>query len=316
VVGAGPAGLRRPLSIGAFRRAWTRFVIDSAGLGRSSRHVPRRIENYLGFPAGISGNELTQSRARDPGPESSTRRLCHAVPRPYSLEPGNGSHLVRLEDDPRGSRTLPVLDSPPVPSNRRLPLSTTSTSTRAISVFYAAGPPEAQLCGACTGGRRRGRVNSAGQAAVWAVSRKGALVTTAASARRSAARRCSDYPRRELDRLTVSGGARPAAEIAASAGHGTASLRRVSLRDGERLRFSLPVSSSSGAAAVQRNGSLTSVEARTGGRIHSDRRSYRRRQPPRDQRVPGVFTAGGRTVGLVPSGARPAVGRRGMGGFS
>ena len=44
-----------------------------------------------------------------------------------------------------------------------------------ISVFYAAGPPEAQLCGAervaIVGGG-----NSAGQAAVW-LSRGGALVT-------------------------------------------------------------------------------------------------------------------------------------------
>ena len=44
-----------------------------------------------------------------------------------------------------------------------------------ISVFYAAGPPEAQLCGAervaVVGGG-----NSAGQAAVW-LARGGALVT-------------------------------------------------------------------------------------------------------------------------------------------
>ena len=44
-----------------------------------------------------------------------------------------------------------------------------------MSVFYAAGPPEAQLCGASRVGVIGGG-NSAGQAAVW-LARGGALVT-------------------------------------------------------------------------------------------------------------------------------------------
>ena len=56
----------------------------------------RRIENYLGFPAGISGSELT-SRA-----VTQARKFDARTATPYralSLEPGNDRHVVRLEED-------------------------------------------------------------------------------------------------------------------------------------------------------------------------------------------------------------------------
>jgi thioredoxin reductase (NADPH) len=59
VVGAGPAGLGAAV-YGASERLAT-LVVDGTGLGGQAG-TSRRIENYLGFPAGISGNELT-SRA-------------------------------------------------------------------------------------------------------------------------------------------------------------------------------------------------------------------------------------------------------------
>ena len=81
-------GLRR------LRRLDT-LVVEGTALGGQAGSS-RRIENYLGFPAGISGTELT-SRA-----VSQARKFNARTATPYralSLEPGDGRHLVRLEDD-------------------------------------------------------------------------------------------------------------------------------------------------------------------------------------------------------------------------
>ena len=59
VVGAGPAGLGAAV-YGASEGLDT-LVVESTGLGGQAG-TSRRIENYLGFPAGVSGSELT-SRA-------------------------------------------------------------------------------------------------------------------------------------------------------------------------------------------------------------------------------------------------------------
>jgi thioredoxin reductase (NADPH) len=101
-----------------------------------------------------------------------------------------------------------------------------------VSVFYAAGPPEAQLCGA----ERVALVawgNSAGQAAVW-LARGGALVTLL---RRRADLRetMSDYLIHELERYGVAIRARSAiAELHGADGE----LEAVRLRSGERLPLS------------------------------------------------------------------------------
>ena len=93
VVGGGPAGLGAAV-YGASEGLDT-LVVESTALGGQAGSS-RRIENYLGFPAGISGTELT-SRA-----VTQARKFNARTATPYralSLEPGNGRHLVRLEDD-------------------------------------------------------------------------------------------------------------------------------------------------------------------------------------------------------------------------
>ena len=93
IVGAGPAGLGAAV-YGASEGLGT-FVIDSSGLGGQAG-TSRRIENYLGFPAGITGNELT-SRA-----VTQARKFDAQLATPFrvlSLEPGDGRHLLRLEED-------------------------------------------------------------------------------------------------------------------------------------------------------------------------------------------------------------------------
>ena len=90
---AGPAGLGAAV-YGASEGLDT-LVVESTALGGQAGSS-RRIENYLGFPAGISGTELT-SRA-----VTQARKFGARPATPYravALEPGNGRHVVRLEEE-------------------------------------------------------------------------------------------------------------------------------------------------------------------------------------------------------------------------
>ena len=101
-----------------------------------------------------------------------------------------------------------------------------------MSVFYAAGPPEAQLCGASRVGVIGGG-NSAGQAAVW-LARGGALVTLL-HRRADLRETMSDYLVRELERYGVA--VRDRSEVAELHGD-DGQLEAVTLKSGERLPFS------------------------------------------------------------------------------
>ena len=222
IVGAGPAGLGAAV-YGASEGLGT-FVIDSSGLGGQAG-TSRRIENYLGFPAGITGNELT-SRA-----VTQARKFDAQLATPFralSLEPGDGRHLLRLEEDHVIAARAVVLATGA--QYRRLPVENLS-EYEGISVFYAAGPPEARLCGASRVAVVGGG-NSAGQAAVW-LARGGALVTLL-HRRADLRETMSDYLIRELERFSVP--VRDQSEIAAL--HGTdGQLEAVTLKDGEHLPF-------------------------------------------------------------------------------
>jgi thioredoxin reductase (NADPH) len=223
VVGAGPAGLGAAV-YGASEGLNT-LVVDSTSLGGQAGSS-RRIENYLGFPAGISGSELT-SRA-----VSQARKFHATLASPYrvlSLEPGDGRHVVRLEGDHEIAARAVVLATGA--QYRRLPVDELS-AYEGISVFYAAGPPEAQLCGAARVGVVGGG-NSAAQAAVW-LARGGALVTLL-HRRADLRETMSDYLVHDLERYGVA--VRDRSEIAEL--HGTdGRLEAVTLVDGERLSFS------------------------------------------------------------------------------
>jgi thioredoxin reductase (NADPH) len=223
VVGAGPAGLGAAV-YGASEGLDT-LVIESSGLGGQAG-ASRRIENYLGFPAGISGNELT-SRAVTQARKFDARM---ATPfRAVALEPGNGRHIVRLEEDHEVAARAVLIATGA--QYRRLPVDELG-EYEGISVFYAAGPPEAQLCAAervaVVGGG-----NSAGQAAVW-LSRGGALVTLL-HRRADLRETMSDYLIREVERYGVA--VRDRSEITAL--HGAdGQLEAVTLTSGDRLPFS------------------------------------------------------------------------------
>ena len=223
IIGAGPAGLAAAV-YGASEGLDT-LVIEGTALGGQAGSS-RRIENYLGFPAGISGTELT-SRA-----VTQARKFNARTATPYralSLEPGNGRHLIRLEEDHEIAARAVLLATGA--QYRRLPVDRLE-EFEGLTVFYAAGAPEAQLCAgsrvAVVGGG-----NSSGQAAVW-LARGGALVTLLH--RRTELRETmSDYLIHELERYGVA--VRDRSEIGALHGE-DGHLGAVTLISGERLPFS------------------------------------------------------------------------------
>ena len=223
VVGAGPAGLAA--SVYGASEGLDTLVVESTALGGQAGSS-RRIENYLGFPAGITGVELT-SRA-----VSQARKFGARPATPYravALDPGDGRHVVHLEDGHEVVARAVVLATGA--EYRRLPLADLS-DYEGTSVFYAAGPPEGQVCGASRVAVVGGG-NSAGQAAVW-LARGGALVTLLH--RRSDLRETmSDYLIQELERYGVV--VRDSSEIAELHG-GDGRLEAVTLTDGTRLPFS------------------------------------------------------------------------------
>jgi thioredoxin reductase (NADPH) len=223
VIGGGPAGLGAAV-YGASEGLET-LVIESTVLGGQAG-TSRRIENYLGFPAGISGTELT-SRA-----VTQARKFRARTATPYraaALEPGEERHLVRLREGNEIAARAVVLATGA--EYRKLPVADLE-DYEGFSIFYAAGPPEAQICG----GQRVGVVgggNSAAQAAVW-LARGGALVTLL-HRRADLAETMSSYLIDELDRYGVS--VRSRSEIAEL--HGADSqLEAVTLTDGTRLPYS------------------------------------------------------------------------------
>jgi len=223
VVGAGPAGLAAAV-YGASEGLDT-LMVESTALGGQAGSS-RRIENYLGFPAGITGTELT-------GRAVTQVRKFGARPatpfRAIGLEVGEGRHVVQLEEGHEIAARAVILATGA--EYRRLPVEGLS-DYEGTSVFYAAGPPEAQLCGAervaVVGGG-----NSAGQAAVW-LARGGALVTLL-HRRADLGETMSDYLIQEVKRYGVE--IRDRSEIAELYGS-DGRLEAVTLTDGTRLAFS------------------------------------------------------------------------------
>ena len=220
IVGGGPAGLSAAV-YGASEGLGT-LIVESTVLGGQAG-TSRRIENYLGFPAGVSGTELTTRAV------TQARKFHARTATPYratGLEPRGVRHRVVLEGGHEVTASAVVLATGA--EYRRLPVDDLELY-EGISVFYAAGPPEAQRCGATRVGVVGGG-NSAAQAAVW-LARGGALVTLM-HRRASLTETMSDYLISELERYGVA--VRDRTEIAAL--HGAeGQLEAVTLNDGERL---------------------------------------------------------------------------------
>jgi thioredoxin reductase (NADPH) len=222
ILGGGPAGLGA--AVYASSEGLDTLVLERTVLGGQAG-FSRRIENYLGFPAGIGGGELT-SRA-----VTQARKFGARTATPYviaGLECDGDRRVVRVaEGNEIAARAVVIATGA---AYRRLPVDRLS-EFEGISIFYFAGPPEARRCG----GSRVGVVgggNSAAQAAIW-LARGGALVTLL-HRRADLSETMSDYLIGDLDRYGVQ--VRDRSEIAEL--HGSnGELEGVTLTDGERLSF-------------------------------------------------------------------------------
>jgi thioredoxin reductase (NADPH) len=224
VVGGGPAGLGAAV-YGASEGLNT-LVVEGTALGGQAG-MSRRIENYLGFPAGVTGTELTTravAQARKFGARTATPYRATA------LEPdGGGRHLVRLEGGTEVAARAVVVATGA--DYRRLPVAGID-AFEGTSIFYSAGPSEGGRCAATRVGVVGGG-NSAGQAAVW-LARGGALVTLL-HRRGDLRETMSDYLIRELDRYGVT--VRDRSEIVELEGE-NGELDGVRLSDGCRFPLS------------------------------------------------------------------------------
>lgn len=157
VVGAGPAGLAAAV-YGASEGLDT-VALDCVATGGQAS-TSSRIENYLGFPAGVTGAELAE-RATLQARKFGARVTVPA--RAVALEERDGHHVLTLADGEELHARAVVIASGV--HYRRLPLERLE-EFEGTSVHYAATEVEAQLCGgdpvAVVGGG-----NSAGQAALF-----------------------------------------------------------------------------------------------------------------------------------------------------
>ena len=157
IVGAGPAGLGA--AVYAASEGLDVLVIESNSPGGQAASSSR-IENYLGFPSGISGQELAArafSQAEKFGAEMMIAKAAihlRCERRPYVVEIEHGDHVA--------ARTVIIATGA---EYRMLPVDDIGRFNGA-GVYYGATPMEAQLC--------RGETvivvgagNSAGQAATF-----------------------------------------------------------------------------------------------------------------------------------------------------
>jgi thioredoxin reductase (NADPH) len=156
IIGAGPSGLSAAM-YGASEGLDVLMLETSSPGGQAGSSS--KIENYLGFPTGISGQELAARayhQAEKFGAEmlitTGTSLVCDR--KPYVVEVENGARIP--------ARTVVIATGA---QYRRLPLENLSRFEGA-GVYYGATFVEAQLCGGeeviVVGGG-----NSAGQAAVF-----------------------------------------------------------------------------------------------------------------------------------------------------
>jgi len=216
VVGAGPGGLAA--AVYAASEGLDVLVVESNAPGGQSG-TSSRIENYLGFPMGITGQELSErafAQAQKFGSDiliarSATRLACER--KPFALDVDGANRLA--------ARVIVIATGA---EYRRLPIESVAQFEGA-GVYYAATHMERQLCEQedviVVGGG-----NSAGQAAVFLAEtargvhmfiRSGGL---AESMSRYLIRRIEDHPGIQLHRHT---------EITNLEGNGH--LERVTWRD-------------------------------------------------------------------------------------
>jgi thioredoxin reductase (NADPH) len=157
IAGAGPAGLAA--AVYAASEGLKALLVETKAPGGQAGSSSK-IENYLGFPAGVSGAELAGrafSQAQKFGAEMIVARSVKRLScdqKPYALELEDGSRLM--------ARTIIIATG----AEYRKPDLKNLAAYEGRGIFYGATFIESQICGAnevaVVGGG-----NSAGQAAVF-----------------------------------------------------------------------------------------------------------------------------------------------------
>jgi thioredoxin reductase (NADPH) len=157
VLGGGPAGLAAAV-YGASEGLATVLVEDTALGGQAG--TSSRIENYLGFPAGLSGEELT---ARGALQAQKFGVRINVAKRATALSSTADAHHVHFEDgDVLSAKSLIIATGA---RYNRLPVARLS-EFEGVGVYYAATQMEAQAC-AGVAVTIVGGGNAAGQAALF-----------------------------------------------------------------------------------------------------------------------------------------------------
>lgn len=157
VVGAGPAGLAA--SVYAASEGLTVLTLDTDGPGGQAG-ASSKIENYLGFPLGVSGRELAERASVQA--QKFGARIASPV-KASGLARDGEDYCLSLEDG-RKLRARAIVIATGA-QYRRLPIANLERF-EGRGVYYGATPMEAQLCG----GQKVaviGAGNSAGQGAVF-----------------------------------------------------------------------------------------------------------------------------------------------------
>ncbi|MFL5206010.1 MAG: FAD-dependent oxidoreductase [Microvirga sp.] len=164
IIGAGPAGLAA--AVYAASEGLSVIVLDCRAFGGQAG-ASARIENYLGFPTGISGMAL-MARAYNQAQKFGVEMVIPNEAEHLSIAAGDGGRQYRLRtggDETVHARAVIVASGA---RYRRLEV-TNLAQFEGSSVHYWASPIEARLC---TGQEVAlvGAGNSAGQAAVFLAS--------------------------------------------------------------------------------------------------------------------------------------------------
>jgi thioredoxin reductase (NADPH) len=159
IVGAGPAGLAS--AVYAASEGLSVLVLDARGFGGQAG-ASARIENYFGFPTGITGLALT-ARGFVQAQKFGAEIAIPACVRTLECSDANGIHRLHI-DDGRVYRARSVVIASG--ARYRRPALTRLEEFEGRGVWYWASPVEAQFCS-----RQEiilvGGGNSAGQAAVY-----------------------------------------------------------------------------------------------------------------------------------------------------
>ncbi|MDT8306833.1 MAG: FAD-dependent oxidoreductase [Anaerolineae bacterium] len=166
IIGAGPAGLAAAV-YGASEGLKTAVIEESAPGGQASKSS--KIENYMGFPTGLSGSDLAERAVIQAQKFGATLTAPVKV---VGLRFHAGYKVVEMDDGEQAIGRCVLIATGA--SYRRLPVDNCA-NYEGRGVYYSATAVEAQLCVdqpvVVVGGG-----NSAGQAAVFLAERAGRVV--------------------------------------------------------------------------------------------------------------------------------------------